>query len=84
MHATAGVLQGIRIGPWLFVVMIKDLQLLSDESFPIWKFADDTTVGDCTAIISKFTSARFQLHYTDNYNPLVLFWLLLASHEWQA
>ena len=41
-----GVRQGTRIGPWLFVVMINDLQLLSDESFHIWKFADDTTVSE--------------------------------------
>ena len=25
----------------------------------------------------------FQLHYKDKYNPLGLFWLLLASHQWQ-
>ena len=36
----------IGIGPWLLVVMINDLQLLSDESFHIWKFADDTTVSE--------------------------------------
>ena len=40
-----GVRQGTRIGPWLFVVMINDLQLLSDESFHIWMFADDITVS---------------------------------------
>ena len=36
----------MRIGPWLFVVMINDLQLLSDELFHIWKFANDTTVSE--------------------------------------
>ena len=58
MHVPAGAPQGTRIGPWLFVVMIHDLQL-SDESFHIWKFADDTTVsaGDRTAIMSKLTPA---------------------------
>ena len=45
MHVPAGVPQNTRIALWLFAVMISDLQLLSDESFHIWKFADDTTVS---------------------------------------
>ena len=45
VHVPAGCSKGTRIAPWLFVVMINDLQLLSDESFHIWKFADDTTVS---------------------------------------
>ena len=49
MHVSARVPQGTRIAPWLFVVMINDLQLLSDESFHIWKFADDTTVSQIVA-----------------------------------
>ena len=45
VHVPAGCSKGTRIAPWLFVVMINDLQLLSDGSFHIWKFADDTTVS---------------------------------------
>lgn len=43
VHVPAGCSKGTRIALWLFVVMINDLQLLSDGSFHIWKFADDTT-----------------------------------------
>ena len=42
-HYCTGVSQDTRIGPWLFVVMISDLQLLSDKSFHVWKFAEIST-----------------------------------------
>ena len=45
MHVPAWVPQSTRIAPWLFVVMINDLKLLSDESFHIWMFADVITVS---------------------------------------
>ena len=37
--------QGIKLGPWLFLVMINDVTiswLLSS----MWKFADDTTISN--------------------------------------
>ena len=44
LDVPAGVPQGTRLGPWLFLSMINDLHL--PEGFHMWKFADDTTVSE--------------------------------------
>ena len=36
----SGVLQGTKLGHWLFVLMINDLDISSPH---LWKFVDDTT-----------------------------------------
>ena len=39
----AGVPQGTKLGPWLFLLMINDLRLPNVQT---WKYVDDTTVAE--------------------------------------
>ena len=68
----AGVPQGTKLGPWLFILMIDDIKTSNTE---LWKYVDDTTIAECVAkkedrriqsnveeLIAKFNQNKFQLN----------------------
>ena len=46
--------QGTKLGPWLFILMIDDMNTSNTE---LWKYVDDTTIAEC---VDKKEDSRIQ------------------------
>ena len=46
LHVPAGIPQGMKLVPWLFLAMINDLPLPNDPLEDMLKYADDTIISE--------------------------------------
>ena len=71
-NVPAGVPQGTKLGPWLFILMIDDINTSNSN---LWKYVDDTTIAECVhkkegsriqsdveELIAKSNQNKFQLN----------------------
>ena len=55
--------QGTKLGPWLFILMIDDINTSNTE---LWKYVDDTTIAECVEEDSRIQSDVEELTKTSS------------------
>ena len=70
-NVPAGVPQGTKLGPWLFVLMIEDIKVTNTD---LWKYVDDTTIAEPVekGEISNIQNAVDELSEMSNRNKFQL------------
>lgn len=46
----AGVPQGTKVGPWMFILMIDDIDTSNTE---LWKYVNDTTIAMAILVLQQ-------------------------------